>query len=155
LDESAADVTVKVGDGRRLLTLERDASCDVLVVDAFTSDTIPTHLLTEEAVELYLDKTKPDGVVVLHISNRFMDLRRVFRGLARETSAEPLVQDFRPTDGDRAQGAARTAAVALTGSTATREALLSDGTWRSLEPDGPSTYWTDDRTNLMGVLLDR
>ncbi|MBL8269589.1 fused MFS/spermidine synthase [Steroidobacter sp.] len=72
--QSGADVAVLLGDGR--LTLERQPpqSFDLLAIDAFSSDAIPTHLLTKEAFELYFQHLKPDGVLAVHISNRYIDL---------------------------------------------------------------------------------
>ncbi len=154
LEESEAEIELRIGDGRRLLALEPDDTCDLLVVDAFTSDTIPTHLLTIEAMELYLRKIKPNGVVVLHISNRHMDLSRVFRGLARRTDFEPLVLEYRPSEEDRAEGAAAAVAAALTRSSAIAKGLKRVGGWRGIEEAGPSTFWTDDHSNLPSVLTD-
>jgi hypothetical protein len=75
--EAGADVEVLLGDGR--LTLERQArqNFDLLVVDAFSSDAVPTHLLTKEAIRLYFEHLKPDGVLAMQISNRYLDLTPV------------------------------------------------------------------------------
>jgi hypothetical protein len=76
---SEATHEVVVGDGRLLLEAEAPQGFDVLVVDAFTSDSIPTHLLTTEAFALYVKHLKPDGVILLNITNRHLDLRPVVR----------------------------------------------------------------------------
>jgi spermidine synthase len=72
-----------MGDAR--LSLEREApeNFDVLVVDAFSSDAIPVHLLTEEAMQLYFRHLRPDGVLAVHISNRYLDLQPVVEGEAQ------------------------------------------------------------------------
>jgi hypothetical protein len=85
--DSPAEVEVVLGDAR--ITLERELDekhpqqFDVLAIDAFSSDSIPMHLLTKESVELYLKHLKPDGILCIHISNRFLDLRGVVLGIAR------------------------------------------------------------------------
>lgn len=86
LDQTQADVTVTLGDARLSLEAERQADdpvkFDVLVLDAFSSDAIPVHLLTREALELYEARLKSDGILAIHISNRFLRLRPVVENLA-------------------------------------------------------------------------
>jgi hypothetical protein len=72
--ECQPNARVELGDARLQIAEEPDSSFDVIVVDAFSSDAIPTHLLTQEALALYLRKTKPNGIVVLHLSNRNLAL---------------------------------------------------------------------------------
>ncbi len=71
------DIDIVVGDARLTMAKEPDGSFDLFIIDAFSSDAIPVHLLTAEAVKMYLDKLKPDGVVLLHTSNRYLDLESV------------------------------------------------------------------------------
>ena len=94
LGDSAAKIELALGDAR--LTLEREApqSFDVLAVDAFSSDAIPVHLITREALGTYLRHVKPDGIVAFHVSNRFLDLIPVVARLAKEHGAHAvLVRD--------------------------------------------------------------
>ena len=89
LSDSAADTDIVLGDGR--LSLERtDEIYDVMVLDAFSSDAIPVHLLTAQAVQEYLRHLRADGVLAIHISNRYFDLR------ARR---QPPGRDLRPCVG--------------------------------------------------------
>lgn len=81
LEDSAADVEVVLGDGRQAIA-RRPQVYDALVLDAFSGDAIPTHLLTVEAFDLYLSRLAPDGVLAVNVSNRHADLSRVVRGLA-------------------------------------------------------------------------
>ncbi|MBY0505295.1 MAG: fused MFS/spermidine synthase [Bryobacteraceae bacterium] len=81
LRDSAAQVDIVLGDARRTLEREREPF-DVLVVDAFSSDAIPTHLLTLECARLYQSKLKPGGALLIHISNKSVDLAPVVRGFA-------------------------------------------------------------------------
>jgi len=91
LSDSAANVQIALGDAR--LTLEREApeGFDVLAVDAFSSDAIPVHLITREALATYLRHMKPDGIVAFHVSNRFLDLIPVVARLAEELDARAVL----------------------------------------------------------------
>ena len=82
LSESKAPVTVTEGDARLSLEREHIQPFDILVLDAFSGDAIPVHLLTKEAMALYIQRLKPDGVMAFHISNDFLDLAPVVGGLA-------------------------------------------------------------------------
>ena len=105
LADAPSDVDVVLGDGRRELELAADGSYDLLILDAFNSDSVPTHLLTVEAVRLYLDKLRPGGVVVFHISSRYLDLKPVLLGAARAEGTYAAVADHEPTEDERAAGA--------------------------------------------------
>lgn len=74
IDDSLANVDIVEGDARLMLAAEPDQQFDMLVVDAFSSDAIPTHLLTREAFQLYWRHLKPDGVLAMHVSNHYLDL---------------------------------------------------------------------------------
>jgi SAM-dependent methyltransferase len=86
-----ATVDVVAGDARLSLEREDDQQFDILVLDAFSSDTIPVHLLTVEAFEIYLRHLKPDGVIAVHVSSRYVDLVPVVMGLARHFGLTDLV----------------------------------------------------------------
>ena len=77
------DIDIAIGDARLTLAKEPDSSFDLFIIDAFSSDAIPVHMLTKEAVELFLRKLKPDGVVLLHTSNRYLDLNSVLGAIAK------------------------------------------------------------------------
>src|SRR5690606_10083739 len=76
-----ATVNVIIGDGRIELLKAEDGLYDLIILDAFSSDAIPIHLMTREAAEGYLTKLRPGGVLVFHISNRYLDLRAVMGAL--------------------------------------------------------------------------
>ncbi len=84
LRDCAADITIATGDARLSLEFEQPQDFDVLVLDAFSGDAIPIHLLTREAMEVYLKHLSPDGVLACHISNLHFDLKPVMAGLAGE-----------------------------------------------------------------------
>ena len=93
LSDSPATVKLHVGDGRLLLQQGVAPPLDVLAVDAFSGDSIPVHLLTREAVELYLQRLKPGGVIALHVSNRYLDLRPVVGRIAADIGLEVAYVD--------------------------------------------------------------
>ena len=86
LDDSAANIELVLGDGRVSLQRQLDNSgskqFDTLVIDAFSGDSIPQHLLTKEALSLYFKHLKSDGVLAIHISNTHLDLTHLVRGLS-------------------------------------------------------------------------
>ncbi|MBC7673206.1 MAG: fused MFS/spermidine synthase, partial [Polaromonas sp.] len=152
LSDSKAAVRVAIGDGRRLIASEPDDHFDVLVLDAFSGDAIPTHLLTEEAISLYLHKLKSDGVLVIHISNRYADLARVLRGWRDVTGQRVAMSQYVPGAREQAQGVRSTVAVALSRSPRGLMRLAQTRQWYWIEDDGPSVHWTDDHVSVIDVL---
>lgn len=152
LQDSDADVSTVLGDGRLTLASSPLGSIDVLILDAFSSDNVPTHLLTEEALRMYLDRLAPGGVLVAHISSRHSDLRRVFKGFSDATGLPALVRDYQPTTEHAAEGAARTLAVALANDDAVLASLRESGLWIDMPDDVASVHWTDGRSSLLDVL---
>lgn len=144
LAESRARVEVCTGDGRLMLSREEDQNYDLLVIDAFSGDSIPVHLLTREAMRLYRRHIRKDGLIALHISNAFLDLQAEVRSLAE---AEGLEAAVIAEGGDRTES--RSPSVwALAG---TREAL-----GRVQAPPQPVRRrvraWTDDYSTLLAAL---
>ncbi len=150
LRDTAAEVEIIVGDGR--LALEADQRrYDVLLVDAFSSDAIPVHLMTVEAVGSYLDHVEDGGVLMMHVSNRFFDLRPVVGTIANELGVEVRVQTYVPDPEARADGAASAIWMALAPDPAALAAYTPDAGW-SPAPVGGS-LWTDDHAHVLGALM--
>jgi len=82
LQDSAATIDIVLGDARLSLERERNQNFDVLVIDAFSSDAIPVHLITSQALGIYRRHMKPGGVIAFHVTNRFLNLVPVVEGLA-------------------------------------------------------------------------
>jgi hypothetical protein len=99
--DSQAQVGIVVGDGRLSLEREPAQQFDVLVIDAFSGDAIPTHLLTREAFDLYLHHLSPTGIIAVHISNRYLNLAPVVTSPAVSLNRKALLVDSRP-DNSRA-----------------------------------------------------
>ena len=132
---------------------EADGRIDLLVLDAFSSDAIPVHLMTAEAMDLYFRKLAPGGLLALHVSNRFLQLSPVVGAVARRNGLVARERVYLPTDEDRAvsreMAVARWALVAR--SVSDFGSIATDPRWRSLdELDGP--VWTDDYSNVLSVL---
>jgi len=144
---------IVLGDARLTLAKEANDSFDLIVMDAFTSDAVPVHLLTKEAIQLFLDKVKPDGVVLLHISNRYLDLESMLAATAKAIpGADSLMLTDDEADGSYAQSSST---VALFGKT--KEALAP---FRALEtasalPDKGFRAWTDDYSDILKPFLSR
>jgi spermidine synthase len=137
-----------MGDAR--LSLEREApeNFDVLAVDAFSSDSIPVHLLTLEAIELYFRHLRPDGVLAVHISNRYLDLEPVLAGETRATGKLARVVD---TDDDDTQDVFGATWVLIT---SPASGFHGEELQNSVEIKSTRTVrlWTDDYSNLFRIL---
>ncbi|HKU46384.1 MAG TPA: fused MFS/spermidine synthase [Burkholderiales bacterium] len=103
LDDSSAKIEVILGDGRLSLEREPPRGYDVLGVDAFSGDSIPMHLVTREAMAIYLKHLKPDGVIVFQATNRFIDLLPVVKRLADEFGLEAVNVSDLPVGEDGAE----------------------------------------------------
>jgi len=153
LKNSAAIVEVVLGDGR--LSLERQAvqgnlrKYDVLILDAFSSDSIPVHLLTREAMQLYLSHLRgPDSVVAFHISNRILDLRPVLRGLSREFNLALIIVHSRT-----GKVTAGTTWGLLSRNPQVFEIPELRSAAAAYRKSGDSTVlWTDDYSNLLDLV---
>jgi SAM-dependent methyltransferase len=152
LDLSAATIRVVTGDGRLSLERADGAAYDAIVLDAFSSGSVPVHLLTQEAFAVYLRRLKPGGVILLHVSNRYLDLRPVLAANARELGlfGAAKSQSF---DGRVDQGRTASSWVALSRDSAAIDALVDRKDWRAFDPEAPRTAaWTDRHASLLPAL---
>jgi len=152
LSDSAAKIEIALGDAR--LTLEREAPqrFDVLAVDAFSSDAIPVHLITREALGTYLRHVKPDGIVAFHVSNRFLDLIPVVARLAREHGAyAALVKDDPDEEVDHRRSRSDWVLVSRDAGALKRKAIVERGAVEAEDKPEWRT-WTDDYSNLVQIL---
>lgn len=150
LGDSAAAVEVAVGDGRLLLQREADARFDVLAVDAFSGDAIPVHLLTREAVQLYLARLAPGGVIALHVSNSHLDLRGVVAAIAAELALQAAWIDD-PGGGEDDPSRAASDWILLARDRRVLDLAPIAEAARPLPPPRGRT-WTDDYSNIAQVL---
>lgn len=153
---NGVDVRVELGDAR--ITLEDDervppASLDLLIVDAFSSDAIPVHLLTKEAIELYFRKLSPDGILLVHISNRHLSLAPVLGNLARELGLVCRRCNDTVTDEEEEAGKFASDWVILVRDEKRLGSLANpDSNWKPIPYDRKVGLWTDDFSNIVAVL---
>jgi SAM-dependent methyltransferase len=149
LRDSRAGVEVILGDAR--LSLEREAAqdYDIFIVDAFSGDAIPIHLLTREALQLYLRHLKKDGILALHISNRYIDLTPVIQRLAEKAGMETIAVN---TAENPETGAATAEWVLLSAAGETLERPPIRGAGKSLPLTPIVRIWTDDYSSLFRLL---
>jgi spermidine synthase len=151
LSLSPADIQIVLGDGR--LSLKKSQQIfDLLILDAFSSDSIPTHLITQEAIEIYLSKLSHDGAIAFQISNSFLKLEPVFKGVADQLNLLAFAQtDIEISEIERDNYKFASHWVVLTRPESRVAAALSiDPRWK--EPVS-SLLWTDNYSNLLRVLL--
>jgi hypothetical protein len=143
---------VLFGDGR--LLLQRDSAAtrfDVLAVDAFSGDSIPVHLLTREAVSLYLQRITRDGVIALHVSNSYLDLRPVVARIATELGLQIADIEDPLYQGDGPEKAASDWILLARDRAILDRPAIREGT-RTLPAIPPGRAWTDDYSNIVQVM---
>jgi hypothetical protein len=150
--DSRADIDIELGDARISLSEAPDKQFDLIVLDAFSSDAIPVHLLTREALALYLSRLADGGIMAFHISNRHLDLRPVLGGLARDAGLISLYRDgiISESDASNFKRASRWV-VAAHNRTDLRE-LADDPHWKPLPVDSADRLWTDDFSNIISIM---
>ena len=152
LSDSRASVDVVVADGRLALERTPAASFDVLVLDAFSSDAVPVHLLTTEAFATSMATVRPGGVIAVHVSNRYLDLEPVVAAAARELGLVAITgMDLEPST---TEGADASEWVMVARSYADVADLASGIDWRTARDRGRAA-WTDRSSDLLGALADR
>ena len=152
LKNCKAQIDVVMGDARLSLESGSPQNYDVLAVDAFSSDAIPVHLLTREAFEVYFRNLKPDGILAVHVSNRFLDLAPVVAGLANALGKEAKVVT---TDEDSGSALAATEWVLVSGQHSFFYTPLLKKAANPIEmPKDMRAWpvWTDDYSNLFRAL---
>jgi hypothetical protein len=147
------DVPIILGDARLTLAEAPDDAYDLIIVDAFSSDAIPIHLLTREAMATYLKKLSPHGMVVLHVSNRHLELASVVAGIAAANGLITRVSDS--SDLDEATNPYKFVGTvaAVVRSEEDFGVLAQARHWALKTPDPSQWVWTDDYCNIVGALI--
>lgn len=148
-------VDIVMGDGRLRLAEAPAASFQLLVLDAFSSDSIPIHLLTEEAFRVYLDKLADGGILMFHISNRYLDLEPVLAALADRIGLVCLVrtdQQQLPEAQAIRQGRVNSKVAVFARRPEDLGDLAGNADWTLAEPRSGVEAWTDSYSNIMGIL---
>lgn len=150
--DAEAGLRPVVGDARISLARETGARFDLLVLDAFSSDAVPVHLLTREALKLYRQRLNPQGALAFHISNRFLDLESVVATLARDAGMQALSwADLAVSDEQRRAGRFPSHWVVLTENSDLAAALATSGAWQPPQGKSRGPLWTDRFSNIVAV----
>ncbi len=145
---SEADKDILMGDARLVMEKQESPQYDVLVIDAFSSDAIPVHLLTKESFELYGKLLKPDGVLAVHISNRYLDLAPVCQKGADALKRQAMVVY---DEGDPYSNSTTWVLIAADGTFFQGPAFMGANIYPPVVPPG-FRAWTDDYSNIVSIL---
>ncbi len=151
LQRCSQDSTLRIGDARLSLEKESNQHFDLLIMDAFSSDSVPTHLLTEEALKLYFDKLKPDGILAFHITNRHLLLKKVLSIHAEHLHLAALIQEFKPQQASELIVATDWVVIAKKPETLAPLTISRLGTWQKMPLYFDMKPWTDDYTNIISI----
>jgi hypothetical protein len=152
LQDSPATIDIELGDARMTLARTPPQGYDLFIVDAFSSDAIPVHLITREAIQLYLTHLKDGGVIAFHMSNRYLDLRPLVSELASDAGVVLRVEeDIRLTREQSAEGKSASRWAIMARKPEDLGLLIRDSRWHAIPKPGSeqSLLWTDDFSNLL------
>lgn len=152
LADSPARIAVVTGDARLMLGKAPDGHYGLILLDAYSSDSIPVHLLTREAIQLYLSKLAPGGRIALHISNLHMDLRPVVAGLGRDAGLACVFREDDVTAEEMADGKASSRWVVMARSEAELGPAGKSRHWQVPDADPEGRVWTDDYSSVLPLL---
>ena len=147
------DLKPVIGDARLTFAKEPDGLYDLIIVDAYSSDAIPIHLATEEAMKIYKDKLAPQGAVVMHVSNRHLELASVIVGIADANDLKSWV--YSEDSGRDDDYIFATSVVISAREDADVGKLASSDVWTETEADENQRVWTDDYSNVLGAVWRR
>ena len=152
LRDCAPRTNVVIGDARVSLGAAADGEFDLIVLDAFSSDAIPAHLMTREAVALYFRKLAENGVIAFHISNRYLDLRPVIIALANDAKVAGALGERGPDTEERGKLYYGSRWMVLAKNKETLSELVKVNGWYALGTWPASKLWTDDYTDVLGAI---
>lgn len=151
LSRCLPNAAMRVGDARLALEKEPDQHFDLLMMDAFSSDAVPTHLITKEALELYFKKLKPNGILAFHITNRHLALKKVLSIHAEQAHFAALIQEFKAPENMPLVVDTDWVVIARQPETLTPLTLSLLGTWQTMPLYFDMHPWTDDYTNIVKI----
>ncbi len=151
LPRCGANCDIIIGDGRLQLAQEHDGTFDLLLLDAFSSDSVPTHLLSREALHIYLSKLKPDGLLLFHVSNRYLDVEKLVSALVVD---EGLAAFSRFDDAGELRKLGKSSANHLVAARQMHdlEPIAVRPGWKRVDRPENFQPWTDDYSNLMSLI---
>jgi len=157
LSRCAPDARIILGDARLSMARMPANSIDVLAVDAFSSDAVPMHLLTREALGVYGQAVQRDGIVLFHISNRYLDLRPVVADIAARGGWASAMMQYVPHEEDSDLNATISVWIALSRNPATIQRLIEvsgddAGNWEALDATPGFSGWSDDHASILPII---
>lgn len=153
-EDRGVQLRVVLGDARLKLRESPDAAYSLLVLDAFTSDCVPVHLLTREAISEYVRKLRPDGVMAFHISNNYIDLEPILASAARELGLVAFIQrDTKLSEDEARRGKSQSIWLIMAASEVPLRPTLGRGRWQPCRDNGNAGFWTDDQSSLLWEML--
>jgi hypothetical protein len=147
----APQAQIILGDARLKLAEQPDGWFDVLLIDAFSSDAIPTHMITKEAMALYMSKMKDDGVLIVHISNRYLDLTQIVADAAHSLGFPAMLGD---RDGDPGNEADTGVRAVIVSKSLTRLLQYQPPVWTLIPEQKRPDPWTDDHTDVVRAIME-
>jgi hypothetical protein len=153
IQNCAPELKPVIGDARLTFAREPDGIYDLIIVDAYSSDAIPIHLATEQAMEIYKDKLAPQGAVVMHVSNRHLELSSVVVGIADANDLKSWV--YSEDSGRDDEYIFSTSVVVCAREETDVGKLASSEDWALEEADEKQRVWTDDYSNVLGAVWRR
>jgi hypothetical protein len=151
LRDCPGETNVVLGDARLSLANAPDKGYGVIVTDAFSSDAIPVHLMTREAIDLYFQKLQSDGVLAMHISNRHLDLEPVLGNVAQDAGLACRAQFDGETQGEPGKFPSNWVVMARQEDDLAN--LANKGRWQPCRTYPAWGVWTDDFSNLISTFL--
>jgi len=151
LADCSAKAAVVLGDARLALAKVQDGSYQWIILDAFNSDTIPMHLLTQEAIGLYMSKLADHGFLIFHISNGYLDLKPVVGDLARSAGLTAFVQEYAVDKIEAKEGKASSTWAVLSRDSRDLHALADDPRWTTIAGSGKAA-WSDDFSSIIRII---
>jgi len=149
LEHCGERCSVQIGDARKLLEREPDDGFDLLFMDAYNSDSVPTHLLTKEALDLYMSKIDEDGVVVFHVSNRYLNVESIVGRLADQAGLVARTRTYQPPDDGSLPLAFGSVYTVVARDASDLHGLAQSDHWKPTQK--ADVLWTDTFTNIVSV----
>lgn len=152
LSDCAKDAKVQIGDGRLVLEDTKPNHFDHLIIDAYSSDSVPVHMMTVEAINMFMSRVKEGGMLVMHLSNRHLDLRSVVAANAEQLGLKAVTGTFVPkNDAETLNMATKSFVAVLVRDEKDFGALLKDDRWKPAQSNG-MTPWTDGYSNILQAM---
>ena len=149
LPSCGTNCDVVLGDGRLSIEKANAGEFDLLMLDAFNSDSIPAHLVSREAIRMYLTKLKPDGLLMFHVSNRYMDVEALISAVVTDAGLESLL---RHDDEQQTELKTRSHYVVAARNAESLGSLEHDENWVKVKKPPSVAPWTDDYSNMLAIL---